>query len=148
MLRLGEEGDNTFTLVVGEALPGAPVQTQVGEARPLRVSEGSRIWKISWDQYVAYSVRNESYATLDEGETWQDNRLRQKERSAFLDYVSRSTLASDDYPGPMQCWSFDSLNHCVDVVSTEAPSIESMSVEDLGDMGLGLSLSRVSNYVK
>ena len=42
------------------------------------------------------------------------------------DHVSMS-LATSEYPGPFKHYGFNYLNHIVDVISTEEPSIKLIS---------------------
>ena len=44
-------------------------------------------------------------------------------KSTFLDYVSRATFASEQYPGPLSHVGLICQNHIVDVVSTKSPAI-------------------------
>ena len=80
-------------------------------------------YEIIFDQYVAYSVRDESYADLDEYEETTGRLACIYTKSRFLDYVRAGTIANDDYPGPITHYGFMCLNHIVDVAALEAPEI-------------------------
>ncbi|WP_221227158.1 hypothetical protein, partial [Novosphingobium sediminicola] len=49
--------------------------------------------------------------------------LERRSNSAFFRYVSATTFADDEYPGPLEHWSLTTLNHCVDVVSVGPPRV-------------------------
>ena len=43
--------------------------------------------------------------------------------SAFLDFLRRTTIANDEFPGPSRHWELVCLDHVIDVVSTSEPVI-------------------------
>jgi hypothetical protein len=118
-------------LVVAEAkasLTAKPVKigsVDFGEAYP--VLETGRKLEIIWPNYIAYSVRNETYctSTVDE-KIAVGTRFRIYEKSHFLDYVSRATLATFEYPGPFLHYALLTEDHVVDVVSTHVPSVRAI----------------------
>jgi len=123
MTDIGEPEDNRLRVVV--------MMTQLGESEdgpfgaPARqiLADPASAFELTWDRYIAYAVRDECYAQLEEGEAPSESNLHVRQRSAFLDYVSKSTFATDEYPGPMQHWALYTLNHCLDVVSCAPPQI-------------------------
>jgi len=124
-----EPRENALRLVLEEAfvLPEEGTVTVAGVeikgSHPVRSVQGSRLFEIIWDSYVAYSVRNESYVTRDESETFSGRYACTYSKSQFLDYVSRSTFARTEYPGPLQHTGFVSEWHIVDVISSVHPRI-------------------------
>lgn len=123
---IGEPHAGSLRVVVGEAIPGAPEAIvwdgiDLGEGRPLRLTDSSRHFELRWDHYVAYAVRNESYWKAESGEPPFERHLNRRTESAFLTFVSATTFADDDYPGPLEHWALSTLTHCVDVVSVGAP---------------------------
>ena len=125
---LSEPSTNELQITVLEAratrLPDASsVDAPVPGASPVLHTPGCRIFKLYWTSYIAYSVRNESYA--QNGRDIFEGRLfRIFSRSHFLDYVGASTLVTSNYPGPYRHWSLVCLDHVIDVVSTVEPRIE------------------------
>jgi hypothetical protein len=125
---IGEPGENQLRIVVAEGLLGEPTKIDfdgidLGEGRPILVTDESRSYELRWDNYVAYSVRNESYWKEEDGELPRDSMLDRRFNSAFFRYVSETTFADDEYPGPLEHWSLTTLNHCVDVVSVGPPRV-------------------------
>jgi hypothetical protein len=125
-----EPRENVLQVIVQEAAVNhEPVSVQVGEAviknlKRIESTESSRIFQLTWDKYIAYSVRNESFVTLDDSEIVTSGRLlRIYSKSTFLEYVSRATFANQEHPGPYSHYQICSENHIVDVVSTEEPGI-------------------------
>lgn len=100
--------------------------SEITGGHPIRSVEGSRLFEIIWDSYVAYSVRNESYVALDESETFSGRFARIYSKSHFLDYISRSTFACDQHPGPLHHIGLVSECHVIDVISTESPQVRQM----------------------
>ncbi len=125
-----ELDQNGLRLVVGEGLP-------VGKAKPLQIGDAvisggttidvtteSRIFELIWPKYVAYSVLNESFASVDGEERYEGNRFRVYAKYHFKDYISRASFACAEYPGPTQHHEVVCENHVVDVISTGMPVIQ------------------------
>jgi hypothetical protein len=76
--------------------------TVIENLHPVEPTERSRTFELRWKQYIAYSVRNESFASPDDdSDVRASGRLfRTYSKSHFLDFVSRATIASEQYPGP------------------------------------------------
>jgi len=125
-----EPKENSLRLMIEEAfvLPEevtvAVGGTEITGGHPVRSVEGSRLFEIIWDFYVAYSVRNESYVARDESEEFLGRFARIYSKSHFLDYVSRATFARNEHPGPLQHIGLISECHIIDVVSTEPPRVK------------------------
>jgi hypothetical protein len=126
-----EPGENSLRLIIEEAfvLPEkvtVAVGAEIGDCHPIGSIEGSRLFEIIWDFYVAYSVRNESYVIGDKSETFSGRFARIYSKSHFLDYVSRATFACNEHPGPLQHIGLVSECHVVDVVSTAPPRVKQL----------------------
>jgi hypothetical protein len=127
---IGEPKDNTLRLVVEEAKADGPPEDV--EILPGRIMSGTRAiesdatcraFELVWRTDVSYSVRNESFVAPDDGEVWEGRLFCRYSRSHFLEYVARATFAGADYPGPLQHWGVNCLNHIVDVVSADEPQV-------------------------
>src|SRR5688572_22970582 len=128
--QIAEPADNRLHVVVEEAKIGPEIsavrvgEVEITDCRPVESTADCQLFEIDWDSYVAYSVRNESYASADDAEeVISGGLLRLYARSHFLDYVSRTTFACGDYPGPLHHVELVCLNHIVDVVATELPRV-------------------------
>jgi hypothetical protein len=95
--------------------------TDLGKGHLVRSTASSRLFEIIWDNYVAYLVTNESYATPSESEKFSGRFARRYSKSLFLDYISHATVACNEYPGPLQHIEIVSECHIIDVVSTASP---------------------------
>jgi hypothetical protein len=126
---IGEPRDNSLRLIIEEArsgdvseaieiVPGAQLN-----GRPIEHADACRVFEVLWANYVAYSVTNESYDTPDEPDTYTGKLVRRYSKSSFLEYVARSTFATEDYPGPLAHIAVLCLNHSINVVSTESPKV-------------------------
>jgi hypothetical protein len=127
---IGEPEENSLRLVIEEAKADGPAENR--EILPGKVIRGTRAiesdascraFELVWPSYVSYSVRNESFCTLDKEGVWEGRLFCRYSKSHFLDYVARATFASADYPGPLRHWGVNCLNHIVDVVSTAEPRV-------------------------
>ena len=95
--------------------------TQITDCHRVEPTTSSRIFEIVWDHYVAYSVRNESFARGDEQDVSAGRTFRIYSRSRFLDFIGYATFVSDGYPGPVQHICIGCEDHIIDVVSTQGP---------------------------
>lgn len=127
---MSEPKDNTLRVVVEEAKADGP--TEDVEIAPGIILSGSqaiesdsacRLFELSWSSYVSYSVRNESFCSIDDQEVHEGRLLCRYTKSHFLDYIAKATFASAEYPGPLVHWGVNCLNHIVDIISTVDPTI-------------------------
>jgi hypothetical protein len=101
--------------------------------RPVKPS--GRECEIVWKSYVAYSVRNESYFKADGNEEVSTGgRFRFYSKSHFLSFVSRGTIATDEYPGTLHHYSVLGEDHIVDVVSVDIPEVRVLPIEHTLDL--------------
>jgi hypothetical protein len=121
---------NGLRVVIIEGRPAGPAPPlRVGDAQisggtRIAVTGESRAFEIVWQQYVAYSVLNESFAAPDgEGEQYDGKRFRVYSKSRFIEYVSRASFASDEYPGPTVHYRVACEDHVIDVIATRPPAI-------------------------
>lgn len=130
---IGEPEENALRLELLEAVTLCDPEAEVRPLNeslerglplgsPIRHVTGCRLFTLDWSDYVAYSVRNESYVTTDEYEVFEGRNLVKYTKSRYLDFVEQTTFASDSYPGPMTHWGVFCLNHIVDIVSCSEPA--------------------------
>ena len=100
--------------------------TDLGTGHLVRSTANSRLFEIVWDNYVAYLVTNESYATPSESEEYSGRFARCYSKSLFLECISHATVACNEYPGPLQHIGIVSECHVIDVVSTSLPRVRKM----------------------
>lgn len=124
-----EPKDNTLRIVVVEAATQGPEETipslQI-TARAIDPIPGKKPIELFWEEYIAYAVRNESYAISEEGQSPLESMLSERSGTAFLAFVAKSTLATNEFPGPFKHWELVCLNHVIDVASTTPPIIRSL----------------------
>ncbi|MBL0374533.1 hypothetical protein JJB09_21190 [Rhizobium sp. KVB221] len=101
----------------------------LGPGRAITTLAGFYAFTIIFENYVAFSTRNESYA-LDYSEEFGGKLLRSYRKSGFLDHVAEATWATDNHPGPLNHFSVACLDHVVDVVCTGDPIISMRTVEE------------------
>ncbi len=129
---ISEPKQNTLRLLIEEAevMPEEVAirfaGTDLGKGHLVRSTASSRLFEIVWDNYVAYSVTNESFATPSESEEFSGRFARSYSKSHFLDYISHATFASNEYPGALQHVGIVSEEHIIDVISTEPPRVRHM----------------------
>ena len=131
LTELGEPEDNVLRLVVTEGRVGddfAQPQDRelaglMANSRPIVVDEMSAAYEIVFEQYIAYTVLNESFTVWDDAEKFEGRLFRLYSASRFLSYVGTGTIASADYPGPYIHYGVVCLNHVIEVASTTAPII-------------------------
>lgn len=128
------EPENLLRIVVAEGVLGelSPIEfgdVDLGEGRSIEITAQSRRFELIWDQYVAYVVRNESYWKAEPSKPPIKDQLERRYDSAFLLFLTQTTFADDEYPGPLEHWALSTLNHCVDVVGVRPPRIRQIGPE-------------------
>jgi hypothetical protein len=129
---ISEPEENVLRVVLQEAEVSAEtVSHKIGGAvienlHRVEPMESSRTFVLKWNQYIAYSVTNESFASPDgDSDVRASGRLfRTYSKSHFLDFVSRATIASEQYPGPFTHFCVVSECHVIDIISTQMPEIQ------------------------
>ncbi|WP_395394045.1 hypothetical protein WBP07_02385 [Novosphingobium sp. BL-8A] len=134
LTEIGEPSENSLRIVVAEGVLGIPSPIKIGnidlgEGHPIELNSDSRYFEINWDDYVAYAVRNESFWKAEPNEPQMINHLYMRADSAFLEFVSTTTFADNDYPGPLRHWALSTLTHCVDVVSVRPPRVRQFNAK-------------------
>ena len=121
---LSEPEENAINAIILEAKSGELVDRGVVRPvtglSPIEHTKGCRVFEISWRSYIAYAVRNESYAQNGTDE-FEGRLFRISSKSHFLDYVTQATFATPNFPGPFRHWTLACLNHVVEVVSQVEP---------------------------
>ena len=64
------------------------------------------------------------YTSAGEYDQFEGRLLRKYQRSRFLDYVAACTIATDDFPGPLNHWGLICASHIIHVISTDEPEIQ------------------------
>ncbi len=129
LTEIGEPEDNVLRLVIEEARANdEPEDMKIGDvilsgAMSIIADEFCYAYEVVFGSYVSYSVRNESFVGQDKTEEFVGRLFCTYSKSRFLDYVRAATFASDDYPGKLNHYGINCLNHIVDVVSVEEPAI-------------------------
>jgi hypothetical protein len=132
---IGEPNQNSLRLLIEEAMVMPDEVTvkfagaEIANCHSVRSTVNSRLFEIVWDNYVAYSVANESYSTRNESEEFSGRFARLYGKSGFLDYISRATLACKEYPGTLQHVQLVCECHIIDVVSTKFPQVRQARVK-------------------
>jgi hypothetical protein len=135
---IGEPDEGGLRLIVHEARVGGPpsaeelaaeafpaLRTILAGSKAIEHGPGCKVFEITWEQYIAYAVDNESYALPEPKESIGTGRLFiEYTKSVYLDYLSKVSFASADYPGPFKHWALLCLDHIVNVVSTNEPKIK------------------------
>jgi hypothetical protein len=125
-----ELGGNSLRLIVEEGLPESEevsrqvVDVQITGGHLVRSTESSRRFEIIWDSYIAYSLTNEIYATAEKYEKAESGRRCQVfSDSHFLDYISRTSCANSEYPGPFDHVCVNCEDQIVNIVSKETAQV-------------------------
>jgi hypothetical protein len=130
---ISEPRENVLRIVVQEATVSQveePIQVgrQTITGRRVRSNASHRMFEVLWERYIAYSVLNESFSTVDPEGTIRESgkRFRVYLKSSFLEHIERSSIATHEYPGPFKHYSLVCENHIIDVVAQDLPSIRQL----------------------
>ena len=99
-------------------------------SRPIEVGPGCSSFVITFDRYLSFCVRDETYLNPEEHEDYS-KRLRTYEKSRFLDFFNASTSdwALDGHIGPVKHYAIVCLNVVIDVISKDEPAITMTTIE-------------------
>ena len=133
LVEIGEPEENSLRLVIEEGRLGAQItQTDLEEANdeveetinsimmggfPVVTDENCFAYEITFDTYIAYSVRNESFCEWNEAEKFSGKLFRIYSKSSFLDYIKSATFASEDFTGKFNHYGIIAAHHNIDIAS-------------------------------
>ena len=124
-----EPQDNNLILEIERCkINDTPEDIRIGDniienIHSIDIDDSLPILRFEFDWYIGYSGTNESFTIMDDYEVYEGKAFRIYTQSRYLDFVDVSTIASDDYPGPFKHYGITALNHIIDVVATEPPTI-------------------------
>lgn len=125
---LGEPRENELRMVVSKAIASDETENlELGNTRlsgrPIISNESSSRYEIIFDSYIAYTVLTESYVAGDPNDPNIGLLFRSYSNSVFLDYVSKATFATDEFPGIFTHYEIVCLNHIIEVASVTEPKV-------------------------
>lgn len=129
LFSITERDQNTLSIVLDEGITSPIAQDLPGSSGKIKnvhaveVTPDSRRFEFHWDNYICYSVRNESYATWNKFEVSTGSKFLIYTKSMFLDYVAVATFAKQDFLGPFVHYSIICANHIIDIASQELPTV-------------------------
>lgn len=130
---IGEPEDNVLRFTLEEAGVSDEETTieisgsELSGLQSIEVTDKSCVYEVTFENYISYSVLNESYCRVDDYEEYEGRLICVYKKSHYLNYLSKASLATSQYPGPFRHYGFNCLNHIVHVVSTDEPSINLIS---------------------
>lgn len=142
LLRLWDDEDGVLRVVIALARAGetgagartgnAGIDAILDHCRPITPDEDA-VYEITFERYILYQTRNESYSSYDAYEVREGQYLIRFRRSRLLDALPLLTDCCrwEDgtcYPGEWTHYGIYTQNHILDVISTESPVIR--RVED------------------
>jgi len=140
---LTEPSVNALKVVLLEAKAGPPIDADILASEPDPVLRsilvgsreidhfpGCRRFELVWESYVGYSIVNESYSNAEPDTTvavGARGLFVEYTRSQYLDYLSKASFASPEYPGSYRHWALYCQNHTIDVASQVDPVIRELA---------------------
>lgn len=138
LVELKDGPDNELQIVVaaekiGEAghIPdwadNVELKNLIAPIRQIVPSEDN-LWLITFEGYIMYTVRDESYSQYGQEEKSEGRVLKIFDESILLDYVMKATFIQqfDDgkwFPGKWKHYAISTQNHTVDVIAVEDPEV-------------------------
>lgn len=123
---LVEEAGVQTTRPVQEGSVLASVAALLQDAQPIESDSSSRLFEIVYDEYISYTISNESYSKFPQlPEVFTGNLFRIFSWSYLLEMTRKTSYAGDDHPGPgpLEHHEIPCLNHVIDVITTRPPTI-------------------------
>jgi hypothetical protein len=104
------------------AVPIEVAGQSLGDGFPVKMDASSARFELTWNSYILYQVINESFGRREASEDGILGSSASVYRSSsLLDYVFRSSDASDEYPGKLLHFRVVCSDHVIDVISTDRP---------------------------
>lgn len=129
--------DNALCLLIEEAKPSnisedvTILNVTLHGVRKVEHDDTCRVFEVSWERYICYSVVNESFAHVHKPDTYTGQRVRLYSESPFLEYVRSATFASNDNPDPYKHFSIVCENHIIEVTSPTEPQVRLIEADQL-----------------
>ena len=126
LTEIGEPKDNVLELIIEQA-PASDFRDEIealgiSPDEPVGAGELLETYRIEFANYIAYAIRDESFARNDTLETYEGTLARLYRESKFLEYVD-STSTGLRTKDALQHYGLLCLEHVVEVVSTDTPNI-------------------------
>jgi hypothetical protein len=131
-----EPQDNKLRIVLLEAATGSELTVEqlekyeeslrsiLSRTNSIEHLKGCSKFELLWENYIGYSIVNESYSNGEpESSNGKGNLLVEYEYSVYLEYLSRASFATSEYPGPYKHWAIYCLNHTIDIASQVSPTV-------------------------
>ena len=109
----GSEASNTGNKDLDEILK---------EAYPVLI-DYNEIYEITFESYIMYQTRNESFAYLDENSKVLGEYFTIIKNSSYLKMVKNITFYNDIFDDKYMHYGIFSWNHIIDIISAEEPKI-------------------------
>ncbi|WP_170765304.1 hypothetical protein [Ruegeria lacuscaerulensis] len=107
----------------------AEVDQILGHGFAVRCDPSYREFTITFENYVGFSIRNESYVNPEPNEDYS-KKLRSYTTSTFLDFIASSTFAQQYSDEPILHFAVVCSDHVVDVACTAPPAIEMNTIAE------------------
>ena len=126
LTEIGEPKDNVLELIIEQA-PASDFREEIealgiSPDEPVGAGELLETYRIEFANYIAYAIRDESFARNDTLETYEGTLARLYRESKLLEYVD-STSTGLRTKDALQHYSLLCLEHVVEVISTDTPNI-------------------------
>lgn len=110
---------------IAAAIRGSQPETIAGIDNTflLEITPESDVVRVSFSDFVSYSVTEEMFAQHSDQEISEGGWLRIFSKSFFLDFVEHSTWATSDFPGKLVHYQINTLDHTINVVTSNPPEI-------------------------
>ena len=130
LLNVEEPEENSLRLTFVRGKVNSVIETLkindkiIDDTHAIKPDDSIPFLQLKFDEYIGYSILNESFTSLDDYEEFEGKAFRIFKKSRYLDYIKVGTFASEEYPGPFMHYEIACLNHIVDIVSISEPIIK------------------------
>jgi hypothetical protein len=106
---------------------GSPEVNEIlGSGRRIVANGECSRFRLTFGDYLSFAVTDESFALPEESEDYS-KKLRTYTSSSFLDYIGKSTRATQEHPGPFTHYALVCSDHIINVVCEAPPVVELVS---------------------
>ncbi|UWQ78779.1 hypothetical protein K3725_15945 [Leisingera sp. S132] len=101
----------------------------LGEARSVVSLPDYSSFTVIFQNYIGFSIRDAGYVDPEPGEDFS-RKLRTYTSSAFLRFITESTIAMQVQDAPLQHFAVVCTDHVVDVICARAPQVSCTKITD------------------
>lgn len=136
---------NLLALIVEEGMLSGNIESTeiTRDVQRIVSAPYCRSYEILWENYVSYNIMNESYGIVAHDQIYEGKKWRIYSKSEYMNFIKKTSFASEEYPGPLTHWCILTEHHLIDVISWKEPKIRLLEPDEIKRMKNEINLYQV-----